>query len=349
MDHTIVIIKASKQTTNNRSNEQEDKLYKMKLSLAVLAASITACSSFAFTAQVQTSRTFSSLTQTHMLTSDEDLEAAIDRQIEYKPGAAGAELAQRFGHLAGQKVKTVGEAYAEFNTLMGQPLNALYRNTITDVVATTHLIVVNARFQRDGIWSLGLISALELLLRNYPERDLAEKCISSLIESAGLKESELRAEAKEIMDWAAGKTEAEVTAALKGEGSGPVAEIAKKAKGDEWWMYSRYFGLGLVKIMEMAGVEQTKDASYALMEKWMGPECLDKTVFTATEDSDTWFKVREKLEMMETLMKEIEIREKKRMAERLEDRAEAALRKAELEAQWEEEVKAAEKATSSTE
>ena len=82
---------------------------------------------------------------------------------------------------------------------------------MTDIVGTTHLTVVNARFSRDPIWSLGMISALDLLLKNYPEQDQVQRLVSSLFECVGLNEEDVRAEAKLVSDWAEGKTKEDVS------------------------------------------------------------------------------------------------------------------------------------------
>ena len=259
--------------------------------------------------------------------------------VSYQPGKSDGALAQRFGHLVGAQVKTVGEAFAEFTKELGFTVNPLYKNMVTDLVGTTHLIVVNARFQRDAVWCLGMVTALDLLLKNYPEPDMREQIMQALLSSVGMDLQDVRAEAARMQEWASTQTKESIEAALMGEGDSELAQVAAVAKSDEFWMYSRYFGIGLLKMMETVGVEMDKDEVYPIMEDWMTNK-LGRSHLTACADSDLFFKVKDKLDMMETMMKEIEIREKKRMAERLEEKAEAALRAAEREAEWQKETEA---------
>ena len=201
-------------------------------------------------------------------------------QVSYSPGKADTDFARKYGHLAGADVKTVGEAFSEFTDILGTPVNALYKGTFTDIVGSLHLVMVNARFQQDAIFDLGLVSMLQLVLKNYPEQETAKLIKSAVLKSAGLDEAEVNASAASLEAWAQGKTKADISSALKGEGDSPLAAIANAAKGDEWWMYSRFFGLGLVRIMEIVGVEQDMSAAYDVMEEWVGT-CMGKPFYTA--------------------------------------------------------------------
>jgi len=308
----------------------------MKFQTSALLLVVAAASTNAFTQLSTNARTSVALREGGGLSVDLP---SIESQIAYQPGAADTEFARRFGgdKFVDAEIRTVGEAFTAFTEEYGFQVNALYKNMITDTVGTIHLITVNARFVRDPVWSLGILSALELLLKNYPEPGMYEKITTSLFKSCNLDEAAIRAEAEELKAWAAGKTKEDIEAALKGGDDSILGNVSKTVKGDEFWMYSRYFGIGLVKLMEMTGVEMDKDDVYPIMENWMSTQ-LGVSHITACGDSDLFFRVKDKLDMMETMMKEIEIREKKRMAERLEAKAEAALKAAEREEKMEVEI-----------
>lgn len=166
-----------------------------------------------------------------LLGSDGDLVASLDRQVEYIAGGANTNFAQKYRHLVGRHVRTAGEAFAEFTTRLGRPINALYKGAITDLVGTTHLITVDARFKRDAIWSLGLLESLDLILKNYPEgKEVGDQLVSAFLQSVGMDESTLRAEADTVKVWCQGKSSSDILSALRGEVDSPITAIAQSAK-----------------------------------------------------------------------------------------------------------------------
>lgn len=67
-------------------------------------------------------------------------------------------------------------------------MNPLYKSLVSDIVGTTHLITVNARFEKDGIWALGIINSLDLLFNNYPEAGMNERIRTALFSCIGIDE-----------------------------------------------------------------------------------------------------------------------------------------------------------------
>jgi len=145
------------------------KFSRSSIILAALAPSVSA-----FTSQSVNNRATSlSMSESSTPFFSSSISDALDREVSYLPGKADSDFARKYGHLAGAQVRTVGEAFSQFSDMLGTPVNALYKGICTDLVGSLHLIVVNARFNKDPVFSLGLVAVLDLVLKNYPEQDTA--------------------------------------------------------------------------------------------------------------------------------------------------------------------------------
>ena len=115
------------------------------------------------------------------------------------------------------------------------------------------------------MWCLGFTTVTDVLLRNYPEADFGARMVNALAKSAGLDYADVKSQADEVKAWASGKSAEDVASALRGEGDSIVSAIAKDAKGDEYWLYTRFFGIGLIAVMGETGTE----AKNEVMSKWV--------------------------------------------------------------------------------
>ncbi|CAM9444158.1 unnamed protein product [Choristocarpus tenellus] len=158
-------------------------------------------------------------------------------------------------------------------------------------------------------------------------------------DALGLDSKQMEIDAKGVEEGGEGKTEEDVIKALKGEGEsdfvsdafviartglGPFGE-GWETKGEdvEWFLYTRPWVIGVFTIMQKIGLEPNED----VVEKWF--EVLGTSPQGALKDLALYTDQLAKVEQAEQLFKEIEIREKKRMAERLEEKAAWAIKEAE--------------------
>lgn len=184
---------------------------------------------------------------------------------------------------------------------------------------------MDSRFKYDAVTALGVSDMFSGLMSSYDKMvggPQAEQIWDAFIKAVGLDPSTVKQDVEEASKYASGTSPATILQHMEGGGAGnkKVGE-AFESIGNS--LYSIQFSVGLFKIMELSGVEVTKSN----VEEWA--KALKITPLTkVTGDLDVYKQNRKKLQMVEEMMREVEIREKKKLAERLEEKAKALAAKA---------------------
>lgn len=222
-------------------------------------------------------------------------------------------------------VKTVAQTMKEFTAGYNVPIVPAYRSIVMDLLTTTHLTRVDSRFTYDPIFALGMSQVFAEFFKQYPGGDSEQgKIFDALVEALDLDPAQMKLDAEATLEWAAGKDEAGLEALFTTPDTGAVGSAVTALKANKEFLYNRVFGIGLFRLLADAGVETvTSD----VIKQYAG--ILDIREPKVQQDYDLYSESLNKLRQVEQLFKEIEIREKKKLAARLEEKAAAAAKAAE--------------------
>nr|AFA52594.1 hypothetical protein [Vaucheria litorea] len=226
---------------------------------------------------------------------------------------------KRFGHLKGKDVKTVSETIKSFCIQYQKPILPQYRTMINDVLQSTHLNVVNGCFIYDAMFGYGFYSLFYKLMKAYPGTGEADLIYAAMVTSLDMEPEKLKEDHETISKLIENMTRADLENSFKGENQNLLSEISSNIKADEFYLYTKTWGIGLIEAMDKVGIPLTEENIESLANM------IGFSPIKARQDLVQYKDVLDKVAQAEQLFKEIEIREKKKMAERLEEKAKRAL------------------------
>ncbi|CAK0834548.1 unnamed protein product [Prorocentrum cordatum] len=223
-------------------------------------------------------------------------------------------------------IKTVADTIADFyKTYPQPPLLPMYRPFVMDLMKQVHLAAVDSRFKYDAIFGLGLREAYVSLMGAYDKIGgckEVEKIWPAFAKACSLDGKAMQEDAEAVASWAKSTSPAQVLQVLEGAEAASDPRVSTAVSNIKTSLYNQMYSIGIFKMMEYSGVAVTKDN----VEEWA--KALKVPPSKPATDLETYKRNMDKLQKAEEMMREVEIREKKKLAERLEEKAKALAAKA---------------------
>jgi len=221
-------------------------------------------------------------------------------------------------------IKTVAQTIDEFyKAYPAPPVLPMYRSFLVDLMTQAHLALVDKRFKYDAIFGLGMKKFFNGIFGTYDKtvggQPESEKIWKAMVGALGLNPETVDKDAEAMESYASTSSPADILAHMEGSTESAATEAFNSIKSG---LYTMPFGIGIFQIMEFSKVEVNK----ANVEEWA--KTLNIRPSKLTSDLETYKMNKKKLEAAEELIREVEIREKKKLAERLEAKAKALAEKA---------------------
>eukprot|EP00252_Welwitschia_mirabilis_P027929 TRINITY_DN9820_c0_g1_i1.p1 TRINITY_DN9820_c0_g1~~TRINITY_DN9820_c0_g1_i1.p1 ORF type:complete len:315 (-),score=66.55 TRINITY_DN9820_c0_g1_i1:529-1473(-) len=208
-------------------------------------------------------------------------------------------------------VPTVAETKSTFLKAYKKPIPSIYNNFIQELLVQQHLMRYKRTYQYDPVFALGFVTVFNQLMDGYPSDEDREAIFKAYINALKEDPIQYRSDAKMLEEWASVQDANTIVEfhSRDGEVEGKLKDISERAKTKKNFNYSRFFAIGLFRLLELANATDP-----TVLEKLCAALNISKP--SVDRDLDTYRNILSKLVQSKELLKEYVEREKKKRAER---------------------------------
>ncbi|KAB2610542.1 protein THYLAKOID FORMATION1 [Pyrus ussuriensis x Pyrus communis] len=210
-------------------------------------------------------------------------------------------------------IPTVADTKLNFLKAYKRPIPSVYNSVLQELIVQQHLMKYKRTYRYDPVFALGLVTVYDQLMDGYPSDEDRVAIFQAYIKALNEDPEQYRTDAQKLEEWARAQTSSSLVEfpSREGEVEAALKDIAERAAGKESFSYSRFFAIGLFRLLEVA-----KATEPTVLEKLCAALNIDKR--SVDRDLDVYRNLLSKLVQAKELLREYVAREKKKREERVE-------------------------------
>jgi len=210
--------------------------------------------------------------------------------------------------------RKTSDVKAEFYSAYTKPILPQYKTFIADLMAMTFIQTIDSRYEYDALHAFGICTQYYTVMKGYPMSDEIDTIFNIMMKAVGFEPQKIRDDAKRYLTTIkeGSLTEEEVI----GSTSGELADILNNVRTNRFFKYTDAWGVGLGRTIELLGGEPNEESFNRWAEnlRWVFTPRLMQTWDEFSAD-------QVRMQGIEAMQKQLQIREKRRAAARLETKA----------------------------
>ncbi|EPS62074.1 hypothetical protein M569_12719, partial [Genlisea aurea] len=208
-------------------------------------------------------------------------------------------------------VPTVSQTKSNFLKAYKTPIPSIYNTVLQELIVQQHLMRYKKSYQYDPVFALGFVTVYDQLMEGYPSAEDRDAIFKAYIEALNEDPAQYRADAQKLEEWASGQSASSLVdyASRDGDVEGILKDIAGRAGSKGNFSYSRFFAVGLFRLLELANATEP-----TILDKLCAALNVNKK--SVDRDLDVYRNLLSKLVQAKELLNEYIGREKKKKEER---------------------------------